>query len=97
MSLSQRNHKAQLYLIPFSTKLPPDVVFVVFFVISVADIDVVAAVVEVGALVVVMVLVGARGDGVAALPVDLKFVGNGIREVLCKGTATTQLFAKPLR
>ena len=44
-------------MIPFSTKLPPDVVFVAFVVISVADFVVVAVVVEVGVLVVVVVVV----------------------------------------
>ena len=57
LSLSQINNKMQLSLILFSTKLPPDVVFVVFVVISVADFVVVAVVVEVGVLVVVVVVV----------------------------------------
>ena len=57
LSLSQRNHRTQLYLVLFSTKLPPDVVFVAFVVISVADFVVVAVVVEVGVLVVVVVVV----------------------------------------
>ena len=45
-------------MIPFSKKLPPDVVFVV---ISVADFVVVAVVVEVGVLVVVVVVVVVVG------------------------------------